>query len=287
MIDEEEKTLRAWQSDVVAANGIRLHYTRTGGDKPPLVLAHGVTDDGLCWSRVAAALAAEYDVVMVDARGHGRSDAPESGYDPGEQAADLAGVITALDVNKPAVLGHSMGAATALVLAGTYPGVPGAILLEDPPAWWTSWADSPEAGHRHAEMRDRFVALKRKTRDELVAGQRAEQPAWDDAELHPWVDAKQRFSPHVLEVIGQANPHRVDWPTLLPRIVCPALLITGDPELGAIVTAETAAALNVFVPRLEIAHVPGAGHSIRRDQFDRYLDTVRKFLAAHQGAARL
>ena len=45
-----------WQTGIVEANGVRLHYTRTGGDKPPVVLAHGVTDDGLCWSPVAAAL---------------------------------------------------------------------------------------------------------------------------------------------------------------------------------------------------------------------------------------
>ena len=82
---------------------------------------------------------------MVDARGHGHSDAPERGYGPAEQAEDLAGVIAALGLERPAVLGHSMGAATALVLAGTYPDVPGAILLEDPPAWWTDWADTPAA----------------------------------------------------------------------------------------------------------------------------------------------
>ena len=40
-----------WRSGYVETNGIRLHYTRTGGDKPPLVLAHGVTDAGPCWTR--------------------------------------------------------------------------------------------------------------------------------------------------------------------------------------------------------------------------------------------
>jgi N-formylmaleamate deformylase len=84
-----------WRSGFVEANGIRLHYTRTDGDKPPLVLAHGVTDAGPCWTAVAEALAPEYDAVMVDARGHGYSDAPERGYGPVEQAADLAGVIVA------------------------------------------------------------------------------------------------------------------------------------------------------------------------------------------------
>src|SRR5215218_7239361 len=121
----------AWQSGEVEANGITLHYTRTGGDGPPVVLAHGFSDDGLCWTPVAEALAREYDVVMVDARGHGRSDAPEWGYGSAEQAGDLAGAIAALGLHRPAVLGHSMGAATALALAGTRPDVPGAILLED------------------------------------------------------------------------------------------------------------------------------------------------------------
>jgi hypothetical protein len=60
--------MASWQSGDVETNGIRLHYTRTGGLAPPLVLAHGVTDSGLCWTPIAEALAADYDVIMVDAR---------------------------------------------------------------------------------------------------------------------------------------------------------------------------------------------------------------------------
>jgi pimeloyl-ACP methyl ester carboxylesterase len=59
-------------------------------------LAHGFSDDGLCWTPVTQALEAAYDVIMVDARGHGRSDAPDAGYNPTVMADDLAGVITAL-----------------------------------------------------------------------------------------------------------------------------------------------------------------------------------------------
>ena len=83
-----------WQSDTIQSNGLRIHYTRTGGDKRPVVLAHGFSDDGLCWTPVAEILCADYDVVMVDARGHGRSDAPEAGYALTDMAADLAGVIS-------------------------------------------------------------------------------------------------------------------------------------------------------------------------------------------------
>src|SRR6185295_6452336 len=49
-----------WQSGDVEANGLRLHYTRTAGAGPQVVLAHGFSDDGLCWTPLAEALAPEY-----------------------------------------------------------------------------------------------------------------------------------------------------------------------------------------------------------------------------------
>jgi N-formylmaleamate deformylase len=241
------------------------------------VLAQGILFSG--WTAVAEALAPEYDAVIVDARGHGYSDTPECGYGPVEQAVDLAGVIATLGLQRSAVLGHSMGAATALVLAGTYPDVPGAILLEDPPAWWTTWASTPAARERHVAMRERALNLKRKTREELTAGQRAEQPGWSDAELEPWEDAKRRFSPSVLSVFDQDNAASVDWPSILSRITSPALLITGDPARGAIFTDESATALKALVPHLQIALVPEAGYNIRRDQFARYMGVAQAFLA--------
>jgi pimeloyl-ACP methyl ester carboxylesterase len=176
-----------------------------------------------------------------------------------------------------------MGAATALILAGVHPELPGAILLEDPPAWWTDRTGLPEESERRARMKERAIGLKQKSREDLIAGQRAEQPGWSAAELDPWADAKLRFRPYVLSVFDQDNAANVDWPAVLGRITCPALLITADPELGAIVTEESAAALKALVPHLEIAYVPEAGHSIRRDQFTRYMDVVRNFLARLQG----
>ena len=264
-----------WKQDYIQVNGLRLHYTRTGGSGPPVVLAHGFSDDGLCWTPVAAALAPEYDVVMVDARGHGRSDAPEQGYGLAEQVADLAGVIGELGLRRPAVLGHSMGGATALMLAGTYPDLPGAILVEDAGAINMSGDRTPAAEERQARMRARIMGLKRKTREELLAAQRAETPGWTEAELQPWADAKLRLS---LNVLNRSSAAPVDWPVILRRITCPALLITADPERGAMVTLERAAELRSAVPQLRVAHIPEAGHSVRRDQFDLYVQVVRDFL---------
>jgi pimeloyl-ACP methyl ester carboxylesterase len=71
----------------------------------------------------------------------------------------------------------------------------------------------------------------------------------------------------------------VDWQAILPRITCPALLITADPERGAIVTEEGAREIQALVPQLRTVHIPEAGHNVRREQFARYMDVVRIFLA--------
>jgi hypothetical protein len=70
----------------------------------------------------------------------------------------------------------------------------------------------------------------------------------------------------------------VNFPALLEQIICPALLITAEPERGAILTDEDVADLQKSVPHLKREHIPGAGHSIRREQFSRYMEVVDAFL---------
>jgi pimeloyl-ACP methyl ester carboxylesterase len=273
--------MSAWQSGELTANGLRIHYTRTGGDKPPMVLSHGVTDDGLCWTPIAQALESDYEIVMVDARGHGRSEAPLQGYAPLEQAADLAGVISGLGLRKPILLGHSMGAVTTLVLAGIYPDMPGSILLEDPPNWWMpakQVSSEDEDSERQAMMVKWITGLQGKTRQQLIDEQRLAAPRWSEAELGPWADSKLRFNPQVFSIFGPNPAVGVDWKLVLSQITCPALLITADPALGSIVTEESAMALQTLLPQLKIAHIPGAGHNIRREQFEQYLSVIRSFL---------
>jgi pimeloyl-ACP methyl ester carboxylesterase len=267
-----------WQSAFVDTNGIRLHYTRTGGAKPPLVLAHGVTDDGLCWSPVAEVLAPDYDVIMIDARGHGLSGAPLQGYTPIEQADDLAGLIRALDLKSPIVLGHSMGAATTLVLAARYPQLPRAIALEDPPPWWDPDYERPNNLEWQARMRAWLIPLKQQSRQAILEAQRVAEPGWSDAELEPWVDSKLHFS---LNFFNDLSDPGLDWVVLLRQVICPVLLITGDVDAGALVTPQAALALKAYVPQVQVAHIAGAGHSIRRDQFMLYMQAVQPFLADH------
>lgn len=273
-------TANTWHSGTVQANGITIAYTRTGGGGPPLVLAHGMTDNGLCWAPLAATLAPEYDLVMVDARGHGRSAAPAQGYTPADQAADLAGLIAALGLERPAILGHSLGAITALVLAGSYPELPRAILLEDPPPWWViPDTITPEMQARTDGINAWLAQIKQQSRTELFAFSRADEPGWSEADREPWVEAKLQFSPQIADVLRPETPASVDWPAVLGHIRCPALLITAEVARGAATSPEAAAALQTHLPQLQIAPIAGAGHSIRRDQPAAYLMAVRAFLS--------
>src|SRR5205823_1964466 len=131
---EKEENEMTTSSEVnVQANGITIHYYRTGSDKKPsILLLHGITDSGLCWPRVAHDLEGGYDVIMTDARGHGHSGA-STDFSIALLADDAAAVIRALGLEKPYVWGHSMGAITAATLAAAYPDLVRAIVLEDPP----------------------------------------------------------------------------------------------------------------------------------------------------------
>src|SRR5580692_3042803 len=121
-----------WMSGVCEANGINIHYLRSGGCKPPLVLLHGLTASGACWIPLARALEGEYDVVMPDARGHGNSSTPPTGYRYENYASDVVGLIQGLGLAAPVLLGHSMGGMTAAVVASQITTAIRAVILADP-----------------------------------------------------------------------------------------------------------------------------------------------------------
>ena len=274
-----------WQEGDVLTNGIRIHYHRTGGDKPPIVLLHGITDDGLCWPSVAEALVDDYDLIGVDARGHGQSEKPESEdvYSREEHAKDVAGLIEALRLVKPAVFGHSMGAGTATALASSFPDVPGVLVLEDPP--WRKAEDSPEglaeAQNRQAEWKEKIAAYKKLTPEQLRALGKSNNPHWADIVFNYWIDAQYAVSENV---VGYMTNPGLDWEEAVARIQCPTLVLTADVERGAIVTPETAMRAQNN-PNISVAHIADSGHCIRREQFEAYMAAVRAFLAESYPAA--
>lgn len=278
MLDMGDVT--SWYDGTVEANGIRQHYWRTGdGSKPALVMCHGVTDNGLCWTPVARALEKEFDVVMVDARGHGFSDAPDSGYTTEDRADDVAALIQALGLEKPIILGHSMGGATAGFAAMKYPGIFSKVILEDP-GWWEqdSRRQTMPEKERQAFVKTRRAEIIRRSRLTVaaqIADNARDRPGWSAEELGNWALAKQQVSPKIVSVYTQARPQ---WRDVARGIQCPALLITAEIEKGAIVTPAMAEEAREINPNIRVAHIDGADHNIRRAKFEAYMNAITAFL---------
>ena len=267
----------------IHTNGINLHYYRTENrfsarPWPTLVLLHSITDSGLCWPRVVKAQAADYDMILPDARGHGLSDKPATGYAPQDHAADVAGLIRGLALDRPILIGHSMGAGVSATVAALYPDLVSGVIMEDPP--WRAEGDEPGSPQQQAtrvdEWRKEILERQSQTAAEIIATRKLEQPKWADEEFPDWAVAKQQVSPNVTQYI---TAPRKSWRELVGQIRCPVLLITADVAEGALVTPEVAAEAVKLMPKGRVVHIPGAGHNIRREQFEAYMTAVRAFLA--------
>ncbi len=113
-------------------DGTRLFYTDAGHGRPVLML-HGWTCDGTDWSWQAPELEQRYRVLVVDQRGHGRSDAPRGSYRPQVLADDAAAFLQAVVPGQAAVVfGHSMGGLVASALAVRHPELVAGLVLVDP-----------------------------------------------------------------------------------------------------------------------------------------------------------
>lgn len=98
------------------ANGVRLHYERTG-EGPTVLLVPGLGADTRLFARVTAALSASCDVVCFDPRGAGSSEKPCHPYSMGDMADDAAALLDGLAIPACTVVGYSMGGRIALALA--------------------------------------------------------------------------------------------------------------------------------------------------------------------------
>lgn len=271
--------MNPWTDGYVTANDIRLHYHRTGGEKPAIVMAHGITDNGLCWSRLARQLEHSFDVIMVDARGHGLSDKPESNYTAHDHAKDLAELIQALGLEQPIVIGHSMGGASAAILAESYPEHVDRLILEDP-AWFPpdvgAEVDQAADIQRRQEWQERIVWRKSLSIEEVTAATRRENPLWSDEEFPAHSEAKYQVSPQVVQFIqASVKP----WWEVVPGLRCSTLVLTGDVERGAIITEGMAEKIHALNSRVEVVRLARAGHNVRREQFDAFVHHVRRFLS--------
>ena len=260
----------------------------TGPDgAPTLVLLHGITGSAVSLAEaIDHWVARGYRVVAVDARGHGLS--PRWTQARLERAGevlveDLIAVLEDLETAScgrdalglptppaPVVIGHSMGAATAMVAAGRRPDLVSGVVLEDPARFGTR---SPRELLARGAARERARAAE--VADLPAAVGRALE-TMPDAEALPGVWASQRTDPGLL-LTGVVAPE-VPWDEAMAALDVPALLLTGDRPGSARVGREglEAAARN---PRISPVLVPGAGHQVRRSDPQAFYRAVDTWLA--------
>ena len=267
----KENPEKEWDSRYVVANDIKLHYTRTGYNKPLLIALHGITDNGLCWEKVARNLNDRYDMLMPDARGHGLSEAPAWGYDPDTYLQDVVEMIKKLNIRKPVILGHSLGAVTTAMLAANYPNIPRAIILEDPVGLDTVQAkpDSSFYERKRAEI-ERWYQMS--TGDLIQACRNEIHPDWPDyRDYQLWAQAKQQVDTSVVKLYGML-PSLADY---FPDITCPVLILKADSDEQQ---KEYQKSLFARISNCQVIYVTGAGHNIRREQYEAFQQALRKFL---------
>jgi N-formylmaleamate deformylase len=260
----------------ILVDGGRLQVYRTGTTRPPLLFAHGIMDDGLCFLPIAERLAGEFEIVLCDARGHGRSTASSPETTLLTRARDVRDVVEALHLQKPGLIGHSLGAVSVALCAGLFPDLAGCVVLEDPPPLESLLAADAEAAERWALWREWAAADKQRSVEELVEATRQRDPTWLEAERLPWARAKQRFD---LAVFDEEWGDEVEpLERIMAHIACPALVITAEQAQGSLLSTAAAEDLAERLPHGTHVNIPGAGHNIRREQPGLYLQTVRGFL---------
>jgi 3-oxoadipate enol-lactonase len=257
----------------VEANGIDIHY-EISGSGPWVTLAHSLATNLTLWDELAAVLAERFSVLRYDARGHGKSGAPNGPYSFPQLVGDLVGLLDALKIGRTHFVGLSMGGMLGQHFALAHPERLDRLALVS-----TTSRIPPEAG-----------ALW----DERIAVARAHgMQAHVESTLARWFTTPYRAAhPEVMARIGAlvaATPVAgfAGWGTAictldvtaqLGAVRAPTLVVVGADDPGTPPAAGEAIAAAIPGARLEI--IPAASHQLVIEQAPRFERLLEDFLAA-------
>jgi pimeloyl-ACP methyl ester carboxylesterase len=243
------------------------------GESGPLVLGvHGVGASRRGWARIGEHLAARVRVVAYDQRGHGDSSA-QSPMTLERILADLGDVVSSLDEPVHALMGHSWGGAVA-VIGGRGLDVVGRVVAIDPMLRLGAglWSTSVLREHRPA------LALSPDEREVSIRRSYAGLP---EVEVASKLHATRRLSIDTLEALGadsEIEAGRWDYSSAVYDYPKPLLLALPDPARSVVPPDEREELRRLGGPNVHFAVFEGAGHSLHREAFDRFIPVLEAFL---------
>jgi pimeloyl-ACP methyl ester carboxylesterase len=246
---------------------------------PTMLFLHGLTDSGEGWPEAVAHWQGDYAIVTVDQRGHGgspRFTEDQLAAHPGDVMVDDA-VALLEGLDRPVVIGHSLGGAVALAAAVRRPELVRALVLEDPAPLGP---DEPQRSEtRGAEFRAGIEESRQARDDEtLLRVRRQQHPDWPESELLVTGRAEQQMDADYL-AHGDWKPS-IRWPELFEKVQVPTLVVSGDrPDEIVVDEAMGQGIERIANPLVRLVRIAGAGHCIRREQPEQYYALVDDWLA--------
>jgi len=275
----------SFKTETVATNGTKL-FLRVGGHGPAVVLLHGYGETGDMWSPLAAALMANHTVIIPDLRGMGLSTHAVGGYDKATQARDIAGLLSAMKIDRFALVTHDIGNMVGFALATQQPDrVTKFVLLDAPIPGIGPWDDilkSPLLWHFRFGGPDmeRLVAGRERIYLDRFWNEFSANPARFDeasrqhyAKLYALPGAMHsgfaQFAAFDQDVIDNRA-----WLAKGSKLTMPVLAIGGEKSFGPMMaTVMRAAATNVTQ-----GVVPDSGHWLMEEQPKATVAMVQAFL---------
>jgi pimeloyl-ACP methyl ester carboxylesterase len=253
-------------------NGITLHYATWGSYTSPertIMMVHGVTASSRSFGPCPPVLAAEgWYVIAPDLRGRGLSAKPAHGYNLMQHVEDVLALSDALGLGRLNLVGYSMGARIALILAALNPDRANRLVLVDaggePPAdaFQTVNATLRRIGQVYPSL-DAFLEERRQ------APIYTWNPFWEayfryDVEVAADGTVRSRMPRHALEQEIVANDLMRDSAAVplvrAPTLIMRAELGTTGPATGYVLPPEDAERLHATIPGSELLIVPGTNH---------------------------
>ena len=266
----------------------KLSYYDSGGGQegePPILLIHASLYRSEDWENIFPRLATRYRVVAYDQRGHGRSERASS-YELRSFADDALRVLLEVVKAPAVVIGHSLGAVTALVAAAEAPELVRALVLEDPPLRY----GAPWERERYQGLRD-ALDVREDPKAFLKAIERRQLPSPGPRGERTYGEMRGFYAAErVVTYFADVDPAFLDWrmatadPSAgligasVAKIAAPVLVITGEPRLGAAFDDSAEFTLKRQVKDFTVKRFPGHGHVVHGFRPEPFLETLEPFL---------